>query len=240
MRSSSDKLTPGTLLGVSILILSLILDPGSRRRCHSLPEPSAWPLPDRHNWPDAPDRLLTNTPTRSNKPSKTPNSPDPPAKNCSAKTNASPRRTANSGRLWRTASTGFRERQQRFFVTAAACGVSLSTTQVLLELLLGRRTPSQGHPGLRWVADAGQLAPDAVLTRPRRCALASLVTTVCLDEICCHHRPILVGVEPRSFSLVLARRAEDCTGETWAQTLAPWNHVRTRPWSTAAWAYRRG
>jgi hypothetical protein len=116
-----------------------------------------------------------------------------------------------------------RERQQRFAVSAAACGVSLSTTRVLLDLLLDQRAPSRATLG-RWVAGAGRRA-GAVLTRLDD-ACRSLVTAVCLDEIYCHHRPILVGVEPRSLACVVARRAEDCTGETWVQTLAPWSHVR--------------
>ena len=136
------------------------------------------------------------------------------------------RLTEENRQLWQALDDSIdlpRDRQQRFAVTAAACGVSLSTTRVLLALLLGQRAPSRATLG-RWVADAGQRA-GAVLTRLDD-ACRSLVTTVCLDEIYCHHRPILVGVEPRSLACVVARRAEDCTGETWAQTLAPWSQVR--------------
>jgi hypothetical protein len=136
------------------------------------------------------------------------------------------RLTEENRQLWRTLEDSLdfpAERQQRFAVTAAACGVSLSTTLVLLGLLLDTRAPSRATLG-RWVADAGRRAGALLARLDDSCR--ALVTTVCLDEIYCHRRPILVGVEPRSLACLVARRAEDCTGETWAQTLAPWDHVR--------------
>ena len=114
------------------------------------------------------------------------------------------------------------DRQQRFAVSAAACGVSLSTTLVLLGLLLGGRAPSRATLG-RWVAQAGRRA-GGLLDRLDRCC-RSLVTTLCLDEVFVKHRPILVGVEPHSRACVLAQRAADCTGETWAKVLAPWDRL---------------
>jgi hypothetical protein len=44
---------------------------------------------------------------------------------------------------------------------------------------------------------------------------------VALDEIFFHGRPVLVGVEPRSFATLLCQRAADRTGDTWAEALRP-------------------
>jgi hypothetical protein len=109
------------------------------------------------------------------------------------------------------------QRQRRFAATAAACGVSLSTTLVLLGILLGPRAPSRATIG-RWVDDACRRAAG-LLARLDACC-RNLVAALCLDEIYCHRRPILVGVEPHSMACVLARRAESCSGEVWAEARA--------------------
>jgi hypothetical protein len=108
-------------------------------------------------------------------------------------------------------------RQRRFAASAAACGVSLTTTLALLGVLLGARAPSRATVG-RWVADASRRASGLLARLDAACR--DLVTALCLDEIFCHHQPILVGVEPLSLACVLARRADDCSGETWAEALA--------------------
>ena len=135
------------------------------------------------------------------------------------------RLTEENRQLWQALEDGIdfpRDRQQRFAVTAAACGVRLSTTLVLLGLLLGARAPSRATLG-RWVADAGRRA-GGLLARLDGCC-RTLVTALCLDEIFVQRRPILVGVEPHSRACVLAQQAPDCTGETWAKTLAPWDRL---------------
>lgn len=50
----------------------------------------------------------------------------------------------------------------------------------------------------------------------------NLVTALGPDEIFGHRRPILVGVGPHRLACVLARRADDRTGATGAEALAPW------------------
>jgi hypothetical protein len=113
-------------------------------------------------------------------------------------------------------------RQRRFAATAAACGVSLSTTLVLLAVLLGARAPSRATVG-RWVADASHRATGLLARLDAACR--DLVTALCLDEIFCRRRPILVGVEPQSLACVMARRADDRSGTTWAAALAPWGRL---------------
>src|SRR5438874_8645715 len=72
-----------------------------------------------------------------------------------------------------------RERQRRFAATAAACGVSLTTTLVLLGVLLGARAPSRATVG-RWVADASRRAAGLLARLDAWCR--DLVTALCLDE----------------------------------------------------------
>jgi hypothetical protein len=53
------------------------------------------------------------------------------------------------------------------------------------------------------------------------------VTELCLDEIYCHRQPVLVGVEPHSLAWMVGHRAPNCTGDTWRQTLQPWQHLES-------------
>jgi hypothetical protein len=52
-----------------------------------------------------------------------------------------------------------------------------------------------------------------------------LVVTLCLDEIFCHQRPILVGVEPHRLTWVIGVAAANRAGPTWCQAVAAWPHV---------------
>ena len=95
--------------------------------------------------------------------------------------------------------------QRRFAVTAAACGVSLQYDPGPARTCCWAARAPAGPP---W--DAGWPTPAGGPARPvdrLDDACRSLVTTLCLDEIYCHHRPILVGVEPHSLACVVARRA---------------------------------
>lgn len=114
-------------------------------------------------------------------------------------------------------------KQQRFVVTAAALGLSNRQSAVLLALLLGARAPSRATIG-RWVRAAAQQAGRLLQTLDGLCR--RLVGTLCLDEIFCRRRPVLVGVEPHSLACVLARRARDRSGATWAGALQPWSQLR--------------
>jgi len=114
-------------------------------------------------------------------------------------------------------------KQQRFVVTAAALGLSDRQIVALLALLVGAAAPSRATIGrwvLVWARQAGRLLPQLdALCRP-------LVQALCLDEIFCRRRPLLVGVEPHSLACVLARRAADRSGSTWAAALQPWSALR--------------
>jgi hypothetical protein len=114
-------------------------------------------------------------------------------------------------------------RQQCFAVTAAAMGISDRQITALLTLLLAARAPSRATVG-RWVLSWAQRAGRLLQQLDGRCH--ALVHTVCLDEIFCHRQPVLVGVEPHSFACVLAQRAPDRSGATWAQALRPWTQLR--------------
>jgi hypothetical protein len=114
-------------------------------------------------------------------------------------------------------------KQQQFAVTAAALGISDRVIAARLALLLGARAPRRATVG-RWVLAAARRAGRLLAALDRLCH--ALVRTVCLDEIFCRRRPVLVGVEPHSLACVLARRAPDCSGATWAAALAPWGGLR--------------
>jgi hypothetical protein len=113
-------------------------------------------------------------------------------------------------------------RQQRFVVTAAALGLSDRLIVVLLELLLGARHPSRATVG-RWVQTWSQKASRLLQALDQGCCC--LVRTLCLDEIFCGRRPILVGVEPHSLVCVLARQAADRSAATWQEALRLWDRL---------------
>ena len=130
---------------------------------------------------------------------------------------------AENQQLWDSLDSmvNFEEgRQQQFAASAAALGLSLAQTVVLLTIVLGKACcPSRAKLG-RWVqASCGRAAPLLHLL-DRACQ--TLVRTLCLDEIFLRRQPVLLGVEPHSMTWVLGRRAPDRTGETWAAALAPW------------------
>jgi hypothetical protein len=111
-------------------------------------------------------------------------------------------------------------RQQQFAATAAALGLSLSQTVVLLTIVLGKVCcPSRAKVG-RWVQASSGRAARLLQVLDRACQ--ALVRTLCLDEIFLRRQPVLMGVEPHSMTWVLGLRAKDRTGETWAAALTPW------------------
>jgi hypothetical protein len=116
------------------------------------------------------------------------------------------------------------ERLRGFAATAAALGLSLNQTEELLAVLLPPgRAPDRSTLG-RWVQQACEqagrlLAVLDALTRPG-------ADTLCLDEIFFHGRPVLVGVEPHSFAVLLCARADDRTAATWQQALQPFTGLR--------------
>src|SRR5947209_15298397 len=114
--------------------------------------------------------------------------------------------------------------QQKFTVTAAAMGLSLSQILTLLALILGTQVrPGRGTLG-RWVQAAGIAAGRVLKLLDRRCRV--LVLVGCLDEIFFHGRPVLVGVEPASMTWFLGHKADDRTGATWSQHLQTWTALQ--------------
>ncbi len=95
-----------------------------------------------------------------------------------------------------------RHKQQEFGVLAIAMGLSLSQIADLLALILG----TQAAPGRstvdRWGLAAEAAAGKVLKRLDEHCK--GLVTTACLDETFFHGRPVFVGVEPRSMTLILA------------------------------------
>lgn len=111
-------------------------------------------------------------------------------------------------------------KQEQFAVAAAAWGISVRQIVALLTIVL----PSGACPSRstvnRWVTRHARRARRLLRVLDQVCR--TLVLVLCLDEIFCRRRPILVGVEPHSLTWVLAQRAADRSGATWCQTLAAW------------------
>jgi len=125
---------------------------------------------------------------------------------------------------WADSVTCGPPQQRHFAATAAALGLSLNQTRALLACVL----PPSACPSRatldRWVADAAARASQVLATLDRACQ--PLVQTLCLDEIFCHRRPVLMGVEPHSLAWVLGQRGPDRSGATWQKALQAWPHLQ--------------
>lgn len=115
-------------------------------------------------------------------------------------------------------------KQQQFAAAAAAMGLSLQQTRTLLAFFVPpRRCPARATLG-RWVQAAAGRASAVLAVLDRACR--SLVVCLALDEIFCRRRPVLMAVEPHSLTWLMASRAADRTGATWARALAAWPQVK--------------
>src|SRR5262245_57323428 len=132
---------------------------------------------------------------------------------------------------WADSVTCGPPQQRHFAATAAALGLSLNQTRALLACVL----PPSACPSRatldRWVADAAARASQVLATLDRACQ--PLVQTLCLDEIFCHRRPVLMGVEPHSLAWVLGQRGPDRSGATWQKALQPGRTCSTSRPTTA-------
>lgn len=114
-------------------------------------------------------------------------------------------------------------KRRQFAVAAAAMGLSLQQTLTLLAILLpADLLPSRATLG-RWVQHGARRGGRLLRLLDRACQ--SLVVTLCLDEIFFHRKPVLMAVEPHSLTWVLAERAADRSGPTWAKALVAWPHL---------------
>jgi hypothetical protein len=128
--------------------------------------------------------------------------------------------------LWQALEHSFgcpQLKRHQFAVAAAAMGLSLQQTLTLLAILLpAGLLPSRATLG-RWVRHGARRAGRLLRLLDRACR--GLVVTLCLDEIFFHRKPVLMAVEPHSLTWVLAERASDRSGPTWARALAAWPRV---------------
>jgi hypothetical protein len=118
---------------------------------------------------------------------------------------------------------GSEERVRHFAVHANALGLSLTQTLGLLAIFLpARLLPSRATLG-RWIGQHARQARRLLEVLDRACR--RLVRCLCLDEIFFRRKPVLMAVEPVSMAWVLGQRAEDRSGDTWAQALTAWPDV---------------
>ena len=117
-----------------------------------------------------------------------------------------------------------KEKRQQFAVTAAAMGLSLQQTLVLLAILLPKDLcPTRPTLG-RWVLQAAKKASSILKVLDAACR--TLVLTVCVDEIFFHRQPVLMGIEPHSMAWILGKRTVDRTGPTWCAALEAWPYLQ--------------
>ena len=101
-------------------------------------------------------------------------------------------------------------------VLAAALGLSLNQTASLLAVVLPPgAVPSRARLG-RWVRAAAEQAGPVLEALDTACV--PRVRELCLDEVFCHRRPVLVGVEPHSMAWVRADGAAG--GRLWRPSTA--------------------
>jgi hypothetical protein len=112
------------------------------------------------------------------------------------------------------------EKQREFTVTATAMGLSLTQILVLLNLLLGKHAAPARSTLHRWTKRAALAATRVLKALDAQCQ--ALILIGCLDEICFHGRPVLVGIEPASMVWFLGQVAQDRSGATWAKALRHW------------------
>src|SRR5271157_3696678 len=109
--------------------------------------------------------------------------------------------------------------QQKFCAVASSMGLSLVQIHVLLVLLQGPlQAPSRSTIG-RWCQAAGVAAGRILKHLDAQCK--ALVLVGCLDEIFCHGRAVLVGVEPASMVWFLGKKVGKLRGSVWAEQLRP-------------------
>jgi hypothetical protein len=85
-----------------------------------------------------------------------------------------------------------------------------------------RLVPSRATVG-RWVQHSAQPSRGLLEVLDRACQ--SFVLVLCLDEICWHREPILLGVEPISRAWLAAQRGPARRAESWGQGIAAWPHL---------------
>jgi len=107
---------------------------------------------------------------------------------------------------------------KRFAVTAGALGLSLNQSEELLGALFEGQGPDRSSLG-RWLSHAAGRAREVLRVLDAACQPTA--AALAIDEIFFHGRPVLVGVEPGSFATLLCRRADDRSGDTWAEALRP-------------------
>jgi hypothetical protein len=132
-----------------------------------------------------------------------------------------------NGRLWGWLYQTIefpRHKQREFGVLAIAMGLSVRQIADLLALILGAKAAPGRSTVERWGL-AAEAAAGRVLKRlDERCK--GLVTTACLDETFFHGRPVFVGVEPRSMTLILADKGDRLDRAAWLKKLAGWDALR--------------
>ncbi len=115
-------------------------------------------------------------------------------------------------------------KQQEFAARARGMGLSLNQVVELLAVVLGALAVPGRSTVHRWLL-AAEAAAGRVLKRLDQ-ACQTLVRMACLDEIFFHSRPVLVGVEPRSMTLIVAHKADRLDRDSWLKVMAGWNALQ--------------
>jgi hypothetical protein len=132
-----------------------------------------------------------------------------------------------NGRLWDWLSQTIefpRAKQREFSILAIAMGLSVSQIADLLALILGATAAPARSTVNRWGLAAAAAVGKVLKRLDERCK--GLVTTACPDEIFFHGRPVFVGVEPQSMTLILADKGDRLNRAAWLKKLVGWTALQ--------------
>jgi hypothetical protein len=115
-------------------------------------------------------------------------------------------------------------KQREFGVWAIAMGLSVNQITDLLALIVGTKAAPGRSTVNRWGLAAAAAAGKVLERLDERCK--GLVTTACLDEVFFHGRPVFVGVEPQSMTLILADKGNRLDRAAWLEKLVGWDALR--------------
>jgi len=146
-----------------------------------------------------------------------------PTKPWRGRTSSSAWKTSNSGRPWKARSTSRKPNSSNSWSRRRRWALSLTQILSLLAIVLPPgQCPARATLG-RWVTHWSGRAREILRVLDGICQ--ELVLVLCLDEIFFHRTPVLVGVEPQSMAWVVGQEAENRNGQTWCETVRPWERV---------------
>ena len=147
----------------------------------------------------------------------------PHVSGCSKRTRNFAARTAGSG-TGSTRRSSFPRPSSGIQCLGHRHGAEPQPDRDLFALILGTKAAPARSTVHRWGLAAEAAAGKVLKRLDERCK--GLVTTACPDEIFFHGRPVFVGVEPQSMTLILADKGDRLDRAAWLKKLVGWDALR--------------